>query len=112
MAEFVVRGAGAVLRKHRVELDMTLESLATKAGLEKSQLAKYESNKVGVTDQKLAAIAKALGVPPEVLAYECLLEIKPNLQSRPIGRLLGTLSQKPKRPTPAKKRKPTVAGRG
>jgi transcriptional regulator with XRE-family HTH domain len=108
MAEFVVRGAGAVLRRHRLLADLTLESLAERAGMEKSQLSKYEANKVGLSDEKLATLAKALGIPPETLAYECLIEIKPNLKSRPIGRLLGTLAQKhQKSQSAAKKRRPT-----
>ncbi|MBL8865235.1 MAG: helix-turn-helix transcriptional regulator [Planctomycetia bacterium] len=110
MAEFVVRGAGAVLRRHRQLAKLTLEALAERAGLEKSQLSKYEANKVGLSDEKLATLAKALGIPPETLAYDCLLEIKPNLKSRPIGRLLGTLAGKPqKSQTAAKKRKPVPA---
>ena len=93
MVEFVIRGAGAVLLRHRQNADLTLEAVASKAGLDKGQLAKYESDKVGITDSKLAAIAKALGKRPELLANECLMEIKPHLKSKPIGRLLGNLSQ-------------------
>jgi transcriptional regulator with XRE-family HTH domain len=105
MAEFVIRGAGEVLARRRKAAELTLEALAQKAGLEKSQLAKYEANKVGVTDQRLAAIAAALGVPPAELAFECLVEIKPHIRSKPIGKLLGGLAK----PTRPKKRKSKAA---
>ena len=105
MAEFVIRGAGEVIARRRKAASLSLEALAQKAGLEKSQLAKYEANKVGVTDQRLAAIAAALSVPPAELAFECLVEIKPHIQSKPIGKLLGGLA-KPKSP---KKRKSNAA---
>jgi len=96
MAEFVIRGAGAVIRRHRLALDLTLAQLAERAGTDKSQLAKYETDKVGISDTKLSLLAKALRMPAETLAHECLLAIKPGLRSKPIGRLLGRLS------TPAK----------
>lgn len=105
MAEFVIRGAGAVLARHRKAAKLTLDQLAEKAGVEKSQLAKYEGNKVGVTDQRLAVLAAALGVPPAELAFECLVEIKPHIRSKPIGRLLGGLSKT----TRPKKRKSRAA---
>ena len=92
MAEFVIRGAGQVLRRHRLALDLSLAELAERAGTDKSQLAKYETNKVGISDAKLMQLAKALEIPAETLAYECLLAIKPQLRSKPIGRLLGQLS--------------------
>ena len=113
MAEFVIRGAGEVLARHRKALDLTLEALATKAGLDKSQIAKYESNKVGISDQKLTRIAVALGVPPQQLALECLIQIKPHIQSKPIGRLLGSLVLAPAKPKTSvpRKRKPASAGK-
>ena len=105
MAEFVIRGAGEVIARRRKAASLTLEALADKAGLDKSQVAKYEANKVGITDQRLAAIATALGVPPAELAFECLVAIKPHIRSKPIGKLLGGLAR-PKRPA---KRKSTAA---
>ena len=92
MAEFVIRGAGSVLRQHRLALHLSLAELAERAGTDKSQLAKYETDKVGITDAKLMMLAKALRIPAETLAHECLLAIKPHLRSKPIGRLLGQLS--------------------
>lgn len=97
MAEFVIRGAGEVIARRRNAAKLTLDALARTAGLEKSQLAKYEANKVGVSDRRLAAIAEALGVSPAELAFECLVQIKPHIASKPIGKLLGGLA-KPKRP--------------
>lgn len=97
MAEFVIRGAGEVIARRRKAANLTLEALADKAGVDKSQVAKYEANKIGISDQRLAAIASALGVPPAELAFECLLAIKPHLRSKPIGKLLGGLTR-PKRP--------------
>lgn len=93
MAEFVIRGAGAVFRKHRTAVGLSLSELAERLGSDKSQVAKYETNKVGVSDRKLAALAKALGLAPELLANECLLAIKPHIRSKPIGKLLGALSR-------------------
>jgi transcriptional regulator with XRE-family HTH domain len=107
MAEFVIRGAGGVLARRRKAANLTLESLAQKSGLEKSQLAKYEANKVGITDQRLAKLAVALGVPQAELAFECLLEIKPHIRSKPIGRLLGGLA-KPARRSTTRPKKPTA----
>jgi transcriptional regulator with XRE-family HTH domain len=101
VAEFVIRGAGAVFARRRKAAKLTLEELAAKSGVEKSQLAKYEGNKVGVTDQRLAVLAAALGVPPAELAFECLVEIQPHIRSKPIGKLLGGLAKN----TPPKKRK-------
>ena len=72
MAEFVIRGAGSVLRKHRLALDLTLAELAERFGGDKSQLAKYENNNIGITDAKLMRLAKALGLSPETLAHEWL----------------------------------------
>ncbi|GEM_PF-6462828 len=92
MAEFVIRGAGGVIRQHRLALDLSLADLAERAGTDKSQLAKYETDKVGISDAKLAMLAKALRIPAETLAHECLMAIKPHLRSKPIGRLLGQLS--------------------
>lgn len=92
MAEFVLRGAGGVIRRHRLALDLTLAQLAERAGTDKSQLAKYETDKVGISDAKLMLLAKALRIPAEALAHECLLAIKPGLRSKPIGRLLGRLA--------------------
>ena len=91
MSEFIIRGAGAVLLRVRTEKKLTLEQLATKSQIEKSQLAKYEANRVGVNDERLAAIANALGVSPAWLAHQCLLEIKPTIQNKPIGKLLASL---------------------
>jgi transcriptional regulator with XRE-family HTH domain len=101
VAEFVIRGAGEVIARRRKAAGLTLEALADKAGLDKSQVAKYEANKVGVSDQRLAALAAALGVPPAELAFECLVAIKPRIRSKPIGKLLGGLA-KPKRPAKRK----------
>ena len=101
MAEFIVRGAGQVIRKHRIDLGLSLAELAERAGTDKSQLAKYETNKVGISDVKMMALAKALKMPAERLAHECLLAIKPVLRSKPIGRLLGQLSGRTKTSRPA-----------
>jgi transcriptional regulator with XRE-family HTH domain len=92
MAEFVIPGVGGVIRRHRLALDLSLAELAERAGTDKSQLAKYETDKVGITDAKLMILAKALRIPAEALAHECLLAIKPHLRSKPIGRMLGQLS--------------------
>jgi transcriptional regulator with XRE-family HTH domain len=97
MAEFVIRGAGAVIARHRQAANLTLEALAQKVKIDKSQLAKYERNLVGISDQRLDAIATALGVPPEQLAHDCLLEIKPEIQSKRIGQLLGSFVNAPKK---------------
>ncbi|MGL6074474.1 MAG: helix-turn-helix domain-containing protein [Fimbriiglobus sp.] len=115
MAEFIIRGAGDVLRKHRQEAGMTLETLAAKALIEKSQIAKYEANQVGISDERLAKLAKAMSIAPDVLAHECLLAIKPQIQSKPIGKLLGSLiaspvkkAKAPKTTKPAKRANPVT----
>lgn len=93
MAEFVIRGAGQVIRQTREARGLSLAQLAETMGCDKSQLAKYETNKVGISDVRLARLAAALNVPAAALAHECLLAIKPHLKSKPIGQLLGQISR-------------------
>jgi transcriptional regulator with XRE-family HTH domain len=107
--ELVFRGAGDVIRRHRTERELTLEQLALAAGMDKGQIAKFESNKVGLCDTKLRSLAAAFGMKPEVLSYECLMAVRPELLVARVGQLMGNIvGQTPKKPLPRKPKKPTA----
>lgn len=105
--ELVFRGAGDVIRRHRTERALTLDQLAHAAGMDKGQIAKFESNKVGLSDVKLRSLAAAFGMRPELLSYECLMAIRPELLDSRVGQLMTKLvGRTPKKPAPVKSKKP------
>lgn len=63
----ILSGVGGRIREIRQGLGVTLEALAAKCGIAKSNLSRLEHDKVTPTFETLAAVAAALGVQPILL---------------------------------------------
>lgn len=53
---------GSIIRKRRVELDITQEMLALKCNMDRSYMGRIERGEVNLTVEKLYMIAKVLEV--------------------------------------------------
>ena len=60
-------GLGQVIRTRRIELDLSQESLAHLAGIDRSHMGKIERGERNVTLLNVKRIADALKVSPSVL---------------------------------------------
>lgn len=60
-------GLGQVIRARRIELDLSQESLAHLAGIDRSHMGKIERGERNVTLLNVERIADALKVAPSVL---------------------------------------------
>mgnify|MGYP001160671825 CR=1 FL=1 len=60
-------GLGQVIRARRIELDLSQESLAHLAGIDRSHMGKIERGERNVTLLNVKRIADALKVSPSVL---------------------------------------------
>lgn len=58
---------GQAVRRVRESAGMTVEELALRAGVDRGNLSKMETGKMGITMAKLFAIAGALGLPASEL---------------------------------------------
>ena len=81
------RGIGAVLTRYRTAAGLTVDEVATRMGVRRSQVTKYETDVVDPPDHRLAAFAVAVGVLPVELSLECLFHVEPQLRNKPTGRL-------------------------
>lgn len=86
MAEGIQPGVGAVLARFRTTAGLTVEEVADRIGVRRSQVVKYEANEVDVPDHRMEAFAVAVGVLPAELELECLFHTQPQLKNKPIGR--------------------------
>lgn len=60
-------GLGQVIRARRIELDLSQESLAHLAGIDRSHMGKIERGERNVTLLNVERIADALKIAPSVL---------------------------------------------
>ena len=58
---------GTILKEKRIELNLTQESLAEKAGLKRSYIAKVEKGKTDIQISSLIRITQALGINVSLL---------------------------------------------
>ena len=59
---------GELIRQRRLELDMTMKELAVKTGVSEATISRWESGDIAnMRRDKIAALARALRVPPAVL---------------------------------------------
>jgi len=63
----ILAGLGQVIRARRIELDLSQESLAHLAGIDRSHMGKIERGERNVTLLNVKRIADALKVSPSVL---------------------------------------------
>lgn len=66
MSEISLR-IGSLIRKRRVELEITQEMLALQCNIDRSYMGRIERGEVNLTVEKLYMIAKALEVDVEQL---------------------------------------------
>lgn len=59
---------GDLIRQRRLELDMTMRELSEKVGVSEATISRWESGDIAnMRRDKIAALARALRVPPAVL---------------------------------------------
>lgn len=59
---------GDLIRQRRLELDMTMRELSEKVGVSEATISRWESGGIAnMRRDKIAALARALRVPPAVL---------------------------------------------
>jgi transcriptional regulator with XRE-family HTH domain len=86
MAEGNRPGVGEVLTRFRTAAGLTVDQVAERVGVRRSQILRYETNAVEVPDHRMEAFAVAVGVLPAELELECLFHTQPQLKNKPIGR--------------------------
>ena len=59
---------GELIKQRRLELDMTMKELSEKVGVSEATISRWESGDIAnMRRDKIAALARALRVPPAVL---------------------------------------------
>jgi transcriptional regulator with XRE-family HTH domain len=83
-----------VIRRLREEAGVSLGTLARRLKWDKGRLSKYENNHLALSLPTIDKIASALGIPPEVIVLECLMERYPGLKApeSELGQLLKRLT--------------------
>lgn len=76
-----IDSAGQAIRNLREQTGLSLLDLATRLGWDKSRLSKYENDHLALSMPVIEEIAKALGVPPLVVVFDCLKQRYPALAS-------------------------------
>jgi transcriptional regulator with XRE-family HTH domain len=85
------RGAGEVVRSHREKCGLTVESLASSFGVDKSTVSRWETNASPLPDRAIKRLAKALHVRMDVVMLECLEQTRPRFKDSSFGKMMRSL---------------------
>ena len=98
-----VSGMGRAIRELRARSGISQTQLAASLGWNKSQLSRYENDRVALSLEAIEKIALALGERPEIVVLHCLKHRYPQLSSQGsvVGELLDELVGQVAEHTPA-----------
>lgn len=91
MSRLRIQDIGPTLRRYRLNSGVRLGEVATRAGMDKAQICRYERGGTGITPDILDVLSKAIGCRPEAVLLEWLQARYPRLKKGKAGQLMQEL---------------------
>lgn len=82
LEKLVIPDAGPILRQHRQNAKLSIDDVAERTRMDRSQISRYESGEVRVNLRVLEALALAIGQKPQKVIAECQASLLQKLRDR------------------------------